>query len=102
MLQSHEQADSFLKGPAEANSPTIGMSPWIAMGTHVGPYKLLQRLGEGGMGEVYMAEQTGPVERLVAIKIIKSGMDSRQVIARFEAERQALAMMEHPNISKVL
>ncbi len=72
------------------------------MGTHVGPYKLLQRLGEGGMGEVYMAEQTEPVERLVAIKIIKSGMDSRQVIARFEAERQALAMMEHPNISKVL
>ncbi len=68
----------------------------------IGPYKLLQKLGEGGMGTVYMAEQETPVRRRVALKIIKLGMDSEQVIARFEAERQALAMMDHPNIAKVL
>ena len=68
----------------------------------IGPYKLLQKLGEGGMGVVYMAEQKTPLVRRVALKIIKPGMDSRQVIARFEAERQALAMMDHPNIAKVL
>ncbi len=67
----------------------------------IGPYKLLQQLGEGGMGTVFMAEQTQPVQRKVALKIIKAGMDSRQVIARFEAERQALALMDHPNIAKV-
>jgi serine/threonine protein kinase/tetratricopeptide (TPR) repeat protein len=71
-------------------------------GTVIGPYKLLQQIGEGGMGTVYMAEQSKPVERRVALKIIKPGMDSRQVIARFEAERQALALMDHPNIAKVL
>ncbi len=68
----------------------------------IGPYKLLQEIGEGGMGVVYMAEQTQPIQRRVVLKIIKPGMDSRQVIARFEAERQALAMMDHPNIAKVL
>ena len=68
----------------------------------IGPYKLLQQIGEGGMGVVFMAEQTEPVQRTVALKIIKPGMDTRQVIARFEAERQALAMMDHPNIAKVL
>ena len=71
-------------------------------GTRIGPYKLLQQIGEGGMGVVYMAEQDEPVRRKVALKIIKPGMDSAQVIARFEAERQALAMMDHPNIAKVL
>ena len=71
-------------------------------GSVVGPYKLLQKLGEGGMGAVYMAEQEKPVRRMVALKIIKPGMDSRQVIARFEAERQALAMMDHHHIAKVL
>ncbi len=71
-------------------------------GTQIGPYKLLQQIGEGGMGVVYMAEQKEPVKRRVALKIIKPGMDTRQVIARFEAERQALAMMDHPNIAKVL
>ena len=71
-------------------------------GTVIGPYKLLQQIGEGGMGVVFMAEQTEPVQRTVALKIIKPGMDTRQVIARFEAERQALAMMDHPNIAKVL
>ncbi len=77
---------SFLEGP----------------GTVIGPYKLLEQIGEGGMGQVFMAEQTAPVRRRVALKIIKPGMDSRQVIARFEAERQALAMMDHSNIARVL
>ena len=71
-------------------------------GTRIGPYKLLQKIGEGGMGVVYMAEQERPVRRRVALKIIKPGMDTGQVVARFEAERQALAMMDHPNIAKVL
>jgi serine/threonine protein kinase len=70
-------------------------------GTIIGPYKLLQQIGEGGMGVVFMAEQTEPVRRKVALKIIRPGMDSRQVIARFEAERQALALMDHPHIAKV-
>ena len=68
----------------------------------IGPYKLIEPIGEGGMGSVWMAQQTEPVKRLVAVKLIKAGMDSRQVIARFEAERQALALMDHPNIARVL
>src|SRR5690348_13888867 len=68
----------------------------------VGPYKLLEQIGEGGMGTVWMAQQTEPVKRLVAVKLIKAGMDSKQVIARFEAERQALALMDHANIARVL
>ena len=71
-------------------------------GKQLGPYKLLQRIGEGGMGDVYMAEQCQPIKRRVALKIIKLGMDTKQIVARFEAERQALAMMDHPNIAKVL
>src|SRR5206468_5921742 len=71
-------------------------------GTVIGPYKLLQQIGEGGMGAVFLAEQTQPVRRKVALKLIKSGMDSAQVVARFEAERQALALMDHPHIAKVL
>ena len=67
----------------------------------IGPYKLLQQIGEGGFGVVFLAEQERPVQRRVALKVIKPGMDTRQVIARFEAERQALAMMDHPNIAKV-
>ena len=70
-------------------------------GTTIGPYKLMEQIGEGGMGVVYVAEQTQPVRRKVALKVIKPGMDTSQVIARFEAERQALAMMDHPNIAKV-
>ena len=70
-------------------------------GSRIGPYKLLQKIGEGGMGAVYMAEQEKPVRRKVALKVIKPGMDTDQVVARFEAERQALAMMDHPNIAKV-
>ena len=71
-------------------------------GTVIGRYKLLEKIGEGGMAVVYMAEQTEPIRRKVALKIIKLGMDTRQVIARFEAERQALALMDHPSIAKVL
>ncbi len=71
-------------------------------GTRIGPYKILQKIGEGGFGAVYMADQVEPVQRRVALKIIKLGMDTKQVIARFEAERQALALMDHPNIARVL
>ncbi len=68
----------------------------------IGPYKLMEQIGEGGMGLVFIAEQQQPVRRKVALKVIKPGMDTRQVVARFEAERQALALMEHPNIARVL
>jgi eukaryotic-like serine/threonine-protein kinase len=68
----------------------------------VGKYKLIEEIGEGGMGSVFMAQQTEPVKRAVAVKVIKAGMDSKSVLARFEAERQALAMMDHPNIARVL
>src|SRR5438093_106535 len=71
-------------------------------GDHIGRYKLLEAIGEGGCGTVYVAEQEVPVRRRVALKIIKLGMDTRQVVGRFEAERQALALMDHPNIAKVL
>src|SRR5581483_10041088 len=71
-------------------------------GTVIGPYKLVQQLGEGGMGAVWLAEQEQPVKRRVALKLIKAGMDSRQVIARFQQERQALALMDHPHIARVL
>jgi hypothetical protein len=71
-------------------------------GTMIGRYKLLEKIGEGGFGVVYMAEQQEPVQRKVALKIIKAGMDTKEVIARFEAERQALALMDHPNIARVL
>lgn len=90
----------------DGNSPELTateLRPTVEKpGTRIGPYKLLQEIGEGGMGVVYLAEQTKPVERRVALKIIKPGMDTRQVVARFEAERQALALMDHPNIAKVL
>ncbi len=112
LLVAFDQAGSFLEAapPGLARTqatPESGADRTLDQldqhsGGRVGPYKLLQQIGEGGMGTVYMAEQTKPVERRVALKIIKAGMDSKQVIARFEAERQALAMMDHPNIAKVL
>jgi eukaryotic-like serine/threonine-protein kinase len=83
-------------------TPGFGEPADEALGQTLGRYKLLEKLGEGGCGVVYVAEQTEPVRRRVALKVIKLGMDTRQVIARFEAERQALAMMDHPNIAKVL
>src|SRR5438552_10199906 len=101
LLHAHEKPQALLDAP-DFRSPTVDDPVTERPGTVIGPYKLLQQIGEGGMGTVFMAEQTQPVQRKVALKLIKSGMDSRQVIARFEAERQALALMEHPNIARVL
>ena len=84
--------------PAADSGPAFPCQP----DGSIGPYRLIQRIGSGGMGEVWLAEQTQPVCRRVALKLIKPGMDSRSVLARFEAERQALAVMDHPNIAKVL
>src|ERR1700684_3726607 len=78
------------------------MSAQETGGTVIGRYHLLQKIGEGGMGEVWLAEQKEPVRRRVAVKVIKAGMNTREVIARFESERQALALMDHPAIAKVL
>ncbi len=108
LLRAHADPGSFLDSPVLASVETTDtrhLTPDTLLqgpGTVIGPYKLLQQIGEGGMGVVFMAEQTQPVHRTVALKIIKPGMDTRQVIARFEAERQALAMMDHPNIARVL
>src|SRR5205085_427751 len=94
---------SFLQEPSASRGDTVDEPPINERpGTVIGRYKLLQQIGEGGMGVVFLAEQTEPVRRKVALKVIKPGMDSRQVIARFEAERQALAMMDHVNIARVL
>src|SRR5262245_29010655 len=97
LLHSHRHADSFLHADFITEQPTTE-----GLGTVIGPYKLLEQIGEGGMGTVWMAQQTEPVKRVVAIKLIKAGMDSKQVIGRFEAERQALALMDHANIARVL
>src|SRR5262249_10888797 len=100
-----EQPAASLAGTPDAAPPPATTAPSDAEHPGVvlaGRYKLLEEIGEGGMGTVWMAQQTEPVKRLVAIKLIKPGMDSRQVLARFEAERQALALMDHPNIAKVL
>ncbi|MEZ6075874.1 MAG: protein kinase [Pirellulaceae bacterium] len=105
LLAAHDQSGSFLDSPPKnlaGSSPTVAQFAPEQAGSLIGPFKLLQQIGEGGMGAVYMAEQIEPVERRVALKIIKPGMDTKAVIARFEAERQALAMMDHPNIAKVL
>jgi serine/threonine protein kinase len=103
LLDAHANVGSFLDSPALGSTLTSDESAETeALGTVIGPYKLMEQIGEGGMGVVYVAEQTKPVRRRVAIKVIKPGMDSRQVVARFEAERQALAMMDHPNIARVL
>ncbi len=104
LLAALEQASEFLEKPPAAATleVTTGTIPVNEKpGDKIGRYKLLQKIGEGGCGVVYMAEQEEPVRRRVALKIIKLGMDTRQVIARFEAERQALALMDHPNIAKV-
>jgi serine/threonine protein kinase/tetratricopeptide (TPR) repeat protein len=105
LLQSHRMAGSFLHDEPLVGQPSVpveGTPQAEGPGTIIGSYKLLERIGEGGFGVVYMAEQLMPVRRKVALKIVKPGMDTRQVIARFEAERQALAIMDHANIAKVL
>jgi serine/threonine protein kinase len=102
LLAQHEHAGDFLQAPPHAEQPTVDEPASDRPGTVIGPYKLLEQIGEGGMGSVWMAQQTEPVKRLVALKLIKAGMDSKQVIARFEAERQALALMDHANIARVL
>src|SRR5947209_730908 len=109
LLRLNEGAGSFLENPA-ARTPATGPVPDAAepaalreaSGAVIGPYKLIEPIGEGGMGTVWMAQQTEPIKRLVAVKLIKAGMDSKQVIARFEAARQALALMDMQIIARVL
>ena len=118
LLSAHEQPETLLATQAvrrdelhesPSSAPGQGLTelsppdaPDEAVGQTIGRYKLLEQIGEGGCGMVYVAEQKEPVRRKVALKVIKLGMDTKQVVARFEAERQALAMMDHPNIAKVL
>src|ERR1700677_1736360 len=103
LLQAHDSSGSFLERTPNATivenlqEPSIAFNP----GDRVGRYKILNQIGEGGCGVVYSAEQEQPIRRLVALKIIKPGMDTKSVVARFEAERQALALMDHPSIAKV-
>ena len=94
-LRTIHPADAL--GPATVDQPPVSEGP----GTIIGPYKVLEQIGEGGFGIVFMTEQREPIRRLVALKVVKLGMDTRHVIARFEAERQALALMDHPHIAKV-
>jgi eukaryotic-like serine/threonine-protein kinase len=103
LLVLHFKQNLFMQEPAAEGSPAILSTAPLTEGpgTQIGRYKLLEKLGEGGFGAVYVAEQKEPVKRRVALKIIKLGMDTRQVVARFEAERQALALMDHPNIAKI-
>jgi non-specific serine/threonine protein kinase/serine/threonine-protein kinase len=108
LLEADARAGGFMGAPTSDVPPNFDAEARIApsvrevAGTRIGPYKLLQLIGEGGFGSVFMAEQERPVARKVALKIIKLGMDTRQVVARFEQERQALAILDHPNIAKVL
>ena len=102
LLDAHLQAGDFLEAPPVGAEATLDAPVSIeGPGTKIGRYELLELIGEGGMGLVYLAEQKEPVKRRVAFKIIKPGMDSGRVIARFEAERQALAVLDHPNIAHV-
>src|SRR6516225_12396862 len=103
LLHAHEQSQGPLDAPPPGFGGTVDLPERTEVaGTRIGPYKLLQEIGEGGMGTVWMAEQQEPVRRLVALKLIKAGMDDARIAARFEAERQALALMDHPNIARVL
>jgi serine/threonine protein kinase len=105
LLSMYDRASAFPESPVarpEATEATLNQPNRESPGTTIGPYKLIEQIGEGGMGTVWMAQQQEPVKRVVALKLIKAGMDSKQVIARFEAERQALALMDHANIARVL
>lgn len=101
LLQAWSELGSFHEAPRTALGATADQPTVAGLGTVIGRYRLVEPVGEGGMGTVWMAQQTEPIKRLVAVKLIKAGMDSKQVLARFEAERQALALMDHPNIAKV-
>jgi serine/threonine protein kinase len=102
LVRDYFRAGDFLEKPVARIAATLDTPPRLeAPGTLIGPYKLLEQLGEGGMGTVFVAEQAAPVRRRVALKLIKPGMDTREVLACFDAERQALALMEHPHIAKV-
>src|ERR1051326_8271009 len=106
LLAAHDQPDTSLGQATPTLTPTLKLEfpdpEDETVGQTIGRYKLLEKVGEGGCGVVYVAEQTEPVRRRVALKVIKLGMDTKAVVARFEAERQALAIMDHPNIAKVL
>src|SRR6266851_4934914 len=103
LLNAQPQLGSFLQRPAASLVGTADDAPLAEQpGTIIGPYKLVEQIGEGGFGVVFMAEQQQPLRRIVALKVVKPGMDTRQVIVRFEAERQALALMDHPHIARVL
>src|SRR5262245_43806907 len=95
LLQADRDAGRFLGG-VDKPGATIDEPQSASPGTVIGPYKLLEQIGEGGFGVVFMAEQEQPLRRLVALKVLKPGMDTKQVVGRFEAERQALALMDHP------
>src|SRR6516164_9060263 len=102
LLSKYDGAGSFLEKPAVTGLTTVDQPITERPGTTIGPYKLLEQIGEGGFGVVFMAEQQQPLRRKVALKVLKPGMDTRQVVARFEAERQALALMDHANIAKII
>jgi eukaryotic-like serine/threonine-protein kinase len=102
LLALHDRAGDFLETAHAATTIRLNLPKEEKEGDRIGHYRILQKIGEGGCGTVFMAEQEEPVRRRVALKVVKLGMDTKQVIARFEAERQALAMMDHPNIAKVL
>jgi len=101
LIRVHDQEASFLEASPFAPENTVDEPITERPGTIIGPYKLLEQIGEGGFGVVFMAEQQQPVRRKVALKVLKPGMDTRQVVARIEAERQALALMDHPHIARV-
>src|SRR5262249_35991873 len=100
LLRAHARAGDLLDLPERA-AASVSLASVERQGASIGPYVLVQQIGEGGMGVIWLAEQTQPVRRKAALKILKLGMDSRRVIARFEAERQALAILDHPNIARV-
>lgn len=104
LVRAHDEAGGFLRDRPVARDPaaTVAQPAGESPGSVIGPYRLLEQIGEGGFGVVFLAEQKQPVRRKVALKVIKPGMDTKQVVARFEAERQALALMDHPNIARVL
>ena len=102
LLRAQPHIGNFLEAPAPEFAATINPSLVEPAGTVIGPYQILEQIGEGGFGIVYMADQQSPVRRRVALKIIKPGMDTKEVLARFRAELQALALMDHPNIARAL